>query len=194
MSPVTANVPSILTELIKSMATAVTVTALSVTTADRNRHGAAGQGDGVAFGLPVVDQRAAIIESPHLHVVTVVWGRTCIAIKPRRWWIRGRPVGLPPDLPQPRSKASTGQRSYGRVWQWRSSRQILRRDRLFVVDADQQRARRLIGPRPCLLAEEHRLRPLHQPHGVAIQIRAGPVLRRALKLCGFHRQAPRLGA
>ena len=33
MSPVTANVPSILTEPIKSMATAVTVTALTVTTA-----------------------------------------------------------------------------------------------------------------------------------------------------------------
>ena len=50
------------------------------TGADLNRHRAAGQGDAVALGLPVVDQRAAIIEAPDLDVLAVIRLGTGIAI------------------------------------------------------------------------------------------------------------------
>lgn len=48
--------------------------------ADLNGHRATGQADGVALGLPVVDQRAAIIEAPDLDVLAVIRLGTGIAI------------------------------------------------------------------------------------------------------------------
>ncbi|MCY1259057.1 hypothetical protein D9M70_72780 [compost metagenome] len=51
-----------------------------------------------------------------------------------------------------------------------------------AIDIQVQGARGLDRPKPLNLAEVDLLGPLHRPHGVAIQLRLGPVLTRGHKL------------